>query len=406
MTGHVSSWAEARLDEVVDILDSKRVPVNAEERTKRQGTVPYYGATGQVGWIDRSLFDEELLLLGEDGAPFLDAAKPKAYVISGPSWVNNHAHVLRARSRVTSNRFLMHYLNTVDFHGYATGTTRLKLTQAAMRPIPVPLPPLAEQRRITDTIEEQFSRLDAAEESLGRCRVGLRVLRAAVLEDAFAALSGAVRLGNLAVSISDGPFGSNLKSSHYTSSGPRVIRLANIGEGVFVDEKAHISEEHFRKLEKYSVREGDLVLASLGDSALRSCVVPGWVIPAIVKADCVRVRFDGGVDSRFVNFALQRPSVWRQARKLIHGVGRLRLGIPAIRSLEIPVASAEQQATVIEEIDLRLSLVAAMDKEVNDALLRSEVLRRAILEEAFAGRLVSQDPFDASTDNLLHKVTP
>ena len=69
------------LEDVVDILDSQRVPVNAKERENRKAKIPYYGATGQVGWIDDYLFDEELVLLGEDGAPFLDANKQKAYII-------------------------------------------------------------------------------------------------------------------------------------------------------------------------------------------------------------------------------------------------------------------------------------------------------------------------------------
>jgi type I restriction enzyme S subunit len=93
-------WVSAELGDLVEVLDRFRVPVNAEERAGRQGKIPYYGATGQVGWIDNFLFDEELVLLGEDGAPFLDPQKPKAYTIRGKSWVNNHAHVLRGRRGV------------------------------------------------------------------------------------------------------------------------------------------------------------------------------------------------------------------------------------------------------------------------------------------------------------------
>jgi type I restriction enzyme S subunit len=81
-------WVKTKLGEVVDVLDSQRVPINSEERRFRRGNIPYYGATGQVGWIDSHLFDEELVLLGEDGAPFLDSDKPKAYIIGGKSWVN------------------------------------------------------------------------------------------------------------------------------------------------------------------------------------------------------------------------------------------------------------------------------------------------------------------------------
>ena len=161
-------WQEAKLGELVDILDSRRVPINKAERAKRPGAVPYYGATGQVGTIDDALFDEDLLLLGEDGIPFLDPVKPKAYLVSGPSWVNNHAHVLRALVAVSMNRYLCHYLNLCDYHEFVNGTTRLKLTQGAMRELPVPVPPLAEQRRIVDAIEEHFTRIDAAEESMRR----------------------------------------------------------------------------------------------------------------------------------------------------------------------------------------------------------------------------------------------
>jgi len=88
------------LENIVEILDSQRIPVNSKEREGRKGRIPYYGATGQVGWIDDWLFNEELILLGEDGAPFLDPYKPKAYLIKGKSWVNNHAHVLRAKSGI------------------------------------------------------------------------------------------------------------------------------------------------------------------------------------------------------------------------------------------------------------------------------------------------------------------
>lgn len=135
------TWTIAPLGICVDVLDSQRKPVNASERAPRLGKIAYYGATGQVGWIDDHLFDEELVLLGEDGAPFLDKTKSIAYIISGKSWVNNHAHVLRARRELTSNRYIKYFLDWFDFTGYVQGSTRDKLTQGAMNSIPVRLPP-------------------------------------------------------------------------------------------------------------------------------------------------------------------------------------------------------------------------------------------------------------------------
>ena len=153
MTPVPAGWSTTTLEHLVEILDGRRVPVSAAERAKRPGTVPYYGAAGLVGRIDLPLFDEPLLLLGEDGVQFFDPLKPKAYQIAGPSWVNNHAHVLRVRAN-TERTLLEHYLNQFDYRGYANGTTRLKLTQGAMKQIPVTLPRLPEQRRIVAILDK------------------------------------------------------------------------------------------------------------------------------------------------------------------------------------------------------------------------------------------------------------
>jgi type I restriction enzyme S subunit len=113
-------WAWTNLENCVEILDCQRIPINAKDRETRKGEIPYYGATGQTGWIDDYLFNEELVLLGEDGAPFLDPSRNKAYIISGKSWVNNHAHVLRAISGLTINHFILHYLNIFHFEDYVS----------------------------------------------------------------------------------------------------------------------------------------------------------------------------------------------------------------------------------------------------------------------------------------------
>ena len=178
-----AGWIVLHLEDVVDILDSQRVPVNATDRESRQGEVPYYGATGQVGWIDDYLFDEELVLLGEDGAPFLEPTKQKAYIIHGKSWVNNHAHVLRARNGIP-NAYMKYYLDIVDYHRFVSGTTRLKLNQSTMRQIPVPIAPPNQQKRIVAEIEKQFSRLDEAVAALKRIQANLKRYKASVLKAA------------------------------------------------------------------------------------------------------------------------------------------------------------------------------------------------------------------------------
>ncbi len=169
------------LADCADILDARRKPINADERSSRMGETPYYGATGRVGWIDGYLFDEELLLLGEDGAPFLDKSKPIAYLISGKSWVNNHAHVLRARPQITTNSFLKYFLDAFDFTDYVQGSTRDKLTKSAMCRIPVDLPPLAVQREVAALLDSVYQHRDMAYSALERARELLMRLRQFIL---------------------------------------------------------------------------------------------------------------------------------------------------------------------------------------------------------------------------------
>ena len=178
-------WANPQLEYCVDILDGKRVPINSKERAKRKGKIPYYGATGRVGCIDDYLFDEELVLVGEDGAPFLDRLKDTAYIISGKSWVNNHAHVLRAINKLVSNELLCHYLNIFDYHEFVTGTTRLKLNQSSLRKIPIRLPPLNEQKRIVSKIEVLFSKIDNVESLTPLVDNKLDILKLSILKQAF-----------------------------------------------------------------------------------------------------------------------------------------------------------------------------------------------------------------------------
>lgn len=139
-------WPVIHLRLLAMCLDGRRIPVNREERATMQGDIPYWGANGIVDHVERALFHEPLVLLGEDGAPFFDREKAKAFFVDSPVWVNNHMHVLRA-IRIRP-RFLAHYLNLVDYADFVGGSTRDKLTQDDMGSIPVPVPPPMEQERI------------------------------------------------------------------------------------------------------------------------------------------------------------------------------------------------------------------------------------------------------------------
>ena len=181
-------WVECSLLDACDIYDNLRKPINSKERANRikgkdtSELFPYYGATGQVGYIDDYLTSGNFVLVGEDAAPFFDLSKDVAYKISGKTWVNNHAHILKSKF---NDDFLKHYLNNFNYHGFVSGTTRLKLTQGRLKTIPFKVAPLPEQRAIVAKIEELFSSLDNGISDLNKASAQLKIYRQAVLKKAF-----------------------------------------------------------------------------------------------------------------------------------------------------------------------------------------------------------------------------
>ena len=183
-------WKKTTLGEICEIFDSKRVPLNREQREQRINNkktdelFPYYGATGEVGKIDDYIFDGEFVLLGEDAAPFFEPNKNVAYCVKGKFWVNNHAHILS--SSVLENLYICHYLNQFNFSGYVSGTTRLKLSQGSMKKIPIIYPTSKEtQQAIVNKIESLFDEID---EGIGRLKTAAQQIqqyRQSLLKNAF-----------------------------------------------------------------------------------------------------------------------------------------------------------------------------------------------------------------------------
>ena len=156
-----------RLEECCEILDSKRVPITAKDR--KSGRYPYYGANGIQDYVDDYIFDDELVLLAEDGGNFGSKERPIAYRVSGKCWVNNHAHVLKAKQMLDID-YLCYSLMFYDVGGMVNGATRQKLTQSQMRQMLIPKRSLEEQKeivkklarltRIKDKRKEQLNLLD------------------------------------------------------------------------------------------------------------------------------------------------------------------------------------------------------------------------------------------------------
>jgi type I restriction enzyme, S subunit len=153
LPGFSGEWRTVRLGECAKSLDNRRVPINGEQRQSMQGNIPYYGANGVLDYINDYIFDEPIVLLAEDGGYFDEyKTRPIAQLITGKSWVNNHAHILSNKPNATIEWlfFSLVHRNIMDF---INGGTRAKLNKSDMLKIPINLPDLDEQNAICTVLQ-------------------------------------------------------------------------------------------------------------------------------------------------------------------------------------------------------------------------------------------------------------
>lgn len=150
-------WEMVELGEICENLDGKRIPITKSDRIF--GGYPYYGASGIVDYVKKFIFDEDLLLISEDGANLLARSTPIAFSVNGKIWVNNHAHVLKFKNFETQ-KFVEIYVNSINISDYVTGMAQPKLNQKALKSIKIPLPPLKIQKQIVAEIEAEQKIID------------------------------------------------------------------------------------------------------------------------------------------------------------------------------------------------------------------------------------------------------
>ncbi|WP_175496289.1 restriction endonuclease subunit S [Psychrobacillus psychrotolerans] len=166
-------WEIKRLEDVVLILDGKRKPIKKNDR--KQGEIPYYGATGIIDWVKDYIFNEPLILVGEDGENLRSRVLPMAFKVSGKTWVNNHAHVLKPSDEANID-YLTYHLESLNYEDYITGSAQPKLNQAQLRKIIILLPSIEEQQKIAkvlSTVDEQVDNTQHLIEKAKELKKGL-----------------------------------------------------------------------------------------------------------------------------------------------------------------------------------------------------------------------------------------
>ena len=358
-----------------------------------QGPVPYWGAGDVVDWVNRPLFDETLVLLGEDGAPFFDPTRDVSFVVDGPVWVNNHTHVLRPGPLVDP-RFLSQALNSVDFSVYITGSTRDKLPQEDMNSIRVPLPSVEEQRRIADFLDDQVTRIDNIIAARQQQRGLLDAVQRASLDEFIRSADiPRTRLARFGFVQS----GITVNSGRNASGGREVpyLRVANVQAGALdLAEVKSISATPDQLL-RHSLRFGDVLMTEGGDlDKLGRGTVWREEIPGSIHQNHVfAVRVDS---SRLVPEYLAYVTATSEARRYFESTGNRTTNLAStsatkVLDMPIPVRNIEEQRRVV-------ATVAQVEEEIRGAAAmlglstdRLQELKRSLISAAVSGE------FDVST---------
>lgn len=304
-------------------------------------------------------------------------------------------------------KFLMYTLNAPDFVGFANslnqGVGRPRVRWEQIASYGIRLPPLAEQRRIVAAVDEGVSRLDAAKRSLDDARSRAAALRAGVLAAATAGLETA-KLGELVAELR---YGTSVKCS-YDADGPPVLRIPNVQRGAIdLSDLKYATDAHL-DLSSLSLESGDLLFVRTNgsrDLIGRVASVDGAAGMAFASY-LIRARPDPArLDSRFAVIALSTP----KARAVIESkaattAGQYNLNLAALRSLDVPIPSIDEQRRIVEEAEHRLDAAKAMEAEIDQALGKSRALRHAILAAALRGELVPQDPEDQPASVLIAQI--
>lgn len=376
-------WEIKPLGEICEVLDSKRKPITKRDRIA--GKYPYYGATGILDYVHDFIFNEKLVLIGEDGAKW-EAGEYTAFIAEGKYWVNNHAHVIRPNRSIVLDEWIVYFLYVSDLHKYVTGLTVPKLNQEKLRSINIPIPPLPEQRRIVALLDEAFAALAQAQAHAERNQANAREVFEAELREIFSNGKNweEKALGEIAITFGRG------KSKNRPRNDPKLYG----GKYPFIQTGDISNSDHY--ITTYSQTYNELGLAqsklwpkgticigivgaNVGETAILGfdACFPDSVIGIVVNSKVA--------SNEYVEYLLQsfKPFL----KELGKGTARDNLNMAALESRKFPFPPLAEQRRIVQRLDALAAETQRLEQVYAAKQAALAELRKSLLHRAFAGEL-------------------
>ncbi len=365
------------LEDCCDILDSQRIPITASDRTK--GEYPYYGANGIQDYVADYIFDDELVLLAEDGGNFGSKERPIAYRVSGKCWINNHAHVLKPKSGMDVD-YLCYSLMFYNTNGLVNGATRQKLTQATMRKMLIPKRNMEEQKNIVAELEKIKSIITHRKQQLEKLDM---LVKARFVEMFGDPVSNSMNWKTDVLSKHLNVLGGYaFKSDLFQETGIPVLRIGNINSGFF----RSVNMVYWKddgKLNRYKMYAGDLVMSLTGtvgkDDYGNVCILGNDYDVCYLNQRNAKLELFSSLDKYYIAELLKFEEIKQRLTGISRGVRQANISNKDILTLCVPVPPLELQQQFADFVEQTEKTKSAVQK----ALVEAQLLFDSLMQEYF-----------------------
>lgn len=382
---NAGDWEQRKLGDIVDFLDGQRKPLKESERIK--GKYPYYGASGIIDYINDYLFDENLVLLSEDGANIIDRNYPVCFIATGKYWVNNHAHVLKVKTGVI-DKFICESLERLDYTKFNTGTAQPKLNQDICQKIIINIPNESEQKCISEFLDRINNIITLHQRKLDK----LQATKKALLQEMFPE-EGQDKPKRRFKGFTDAWEQRKLGSIGSTYTGLSGKTKEDFGHGeaqyitylnVFQNTIADITMTDKVEIDttQNEVKYGDVLFTTSSETPEEVGMSSVWLgdTPNIyLNSFCFGFRTNQKIDPYFLGYSLRAPYMRDKIKILAQGISRYNISKNKVMELEISLPNNEEQKLLgafLQRIDLIITLHQhKLDKLKN--------LKQAYLNEMF-----------------------